>query len=324
MDCVLPGHAVKSFSSSIGCLSKIGKDVYIEFDPIEGLTIRSLNDAKSAYACFRFESSFFERCTAPPTSRKRTHSQSSDRHFSCRIAVRALVPVVRSRKDVVSLRILSEESDAAFFVSFEFHLQNKHNDLFRVVHRIKAADADAVSAVAPKEEASEITTQPKLFLRLLEPLKRTVEAALLIRKDSDLITACSFHHSESVGRGSSRNANTSVINNNAILQATHSSLLKTETSIAYNEFEEFFFRDNRPPAPENQKQPEDVNDGVVLVFPIKEAKAMLQYCAHAHPDPHSLVSVSFHWGGRPIVFESNSEFFSAELVLATLDYDLLS
>jgi hypothetical protein len=50
----------------LDCLSRIGKDLYVAFDAIEEVSLRSLNDAKSAYAYFRFEPAFFERCTAPP------------------------------------------------------------------------------------------------------------------------------------------------------------------------------------------------------------------------------------------------------------------
>lgn len=312
-------------------------DIYIEFDPVEGLKLRSLNDAKSAYSCFSFEASFFERCTAPPptsnqqagtrrNSKKRTlteASQDGEERFSCRVAVRALQPVVRPRKDVVSLRLRSETSSSALFVSFEFQIQKSQDALLRVVHRVKVAEADAVSAVATKDESSEIVSSPKALLRLLEPLKRTVEAALIVRGDAETLSAASFHHGSF-----NSNVNGGSTNNNAILQATSASLLKTETSIATTEFDEFFFRDDREKGGEDDEEaidmPGDVNSGVVLVFPIKECKAMLQFCNQLDQHERRTVSVHFHWGGRPLLFETSTASSSAQLVLATLDYKLLN
>lgn len=154
MDCVIPHHSVRNFCSSIIACSKIGKDLYVDFDPIDGLTLRTLNEAKSAYVCFKYEPSFFERCTAPPlelfekskkNSRKRDRSQQSppstsndhddaetndsnnnddddDGHFTCRLSIKALTAAVRQRKNVQSLRIHVEEVASSLHLSFEYFL----------------------------------------------------------------------------------------------------------------------------------------------------------------------------------------------------------
>lgn len=334
MDCVIPGHSVRPFCASIGCLSRIGKDLYVAFDPIEGLALRSLNDAKSAYAFFRFQPAFFERCTAPvpvaepgslnnrKRSRNRTPEPSQEPAFCCRATLRALAAVVRPRKNVVSLRIRSETADSALYLSFEFHLQKNQDALLRVVHRVKVADANGVSAVAPKDECSEIVANPKVLLRLLEPLKRTAEVSLLIQSDAQMVSAASFHHTDTVaGGGGAQQGNATGTNNNAILQATSASLLKTETAIQCDEFEEVFFREDR--AVDESQMPQLVNKEVTLVFPIKEAKAVLQFCSQSHLDQELRVSLSFHWGGRPIILETRADSFSVELVLATVDHKLL-
>ena len=46
MDITIPPHNLKRFSASITCLGKIGKDLYLSFDEMSGLTLSSLNDAK--------------------------------------------------------------------------------------------------------------------------------------------------------------------------------------------------------------------------------------------------------------------------------------
>ena len=374
MDCVIPGHSVRPFCASIGCLSRIGKDLYVEFDPIDGLAFRTLNDAKSAYACFRYEASFFERCTAPPvdsaaaaassssSSRKRSaptdneplllspEEEEEEMRFSCRITLRALAAVVRPRKDVVALRVRSEMSSssqaaaaaAGLYLSFEFQLllrndnNNNGNDdslLTVVVHRMKVADATGVSAVAPTEGASEIVTLPRVLLRLLEPLKKTTEAALIVRSGSQTLSASSFHHTDTTmmmmstnnHNGGTNNNN----NNNAILQATSAALLKSETAVGCDEFEEFDFRQDRNVENSNDKEkeqdlPENVNREVILVFPIKEAKSFLQFCSQAHLDQELRTTLFFHWGGKPLVMQTSTESFSAHLVLATLDHKLLT
>lgn len=332
MDCVIPGHSVRPFCSSIGCLSRIGKDLYLEFDVIEGLSLRTINDGKSAFASFRFETSFFERCTAPPqpptsrTKRRRressqetnSSSQADQDRFSCRISLRALAAVVKPRKGVAGLRIKSEIISDAFFLSFEFQIQ--HQDaLMTVVHRMKAADATGVTPVAPTEDASEIRGSPKVLLRLLEPLKNTNQAALLIRNDAQCVSASSFHHTDT---SSMANANGSA-SQNAVLQAHHASILKTETAVGCDEFFEFDFHQNRGRDDEDENMPVDVNSEVILVFSIKEAKSMLHYCSQSHLDHELDVTLFFHWGGRPLVLDATGDSLSARLVLATLDHELL-
>eukprot|EP00563_Minutocellus_polymorphus_P013945 CAMPEP_0181057212 /NCGR_PEP_ID=MMETSP1070-20121207/20127_1 /TAXON_ID=265543 /ORGANISM="Minutocellus polymorphus, Strain NH13" /LENGTH=56 /DNA_ID=CAMNT_0023136605 /DNA_START=122 /DNA_END=288 /DNA_ORIENTATION=+ len=55
MDVILPSHSLRTFSAAVACLTKIGKECYVDFDPLgHGLTLRTLNDAKSAYGQFRF------------------------------------------------------------------------------------------------------------------------------------------------------------------------------------------------------------------------------------------------------------------------------
>jgi len=417
----------------------------------------------SAYGCFTFESSFFERCTAPPsstsTSRKRARRRSrgqrrdddesdeeeeeeedEEQCFSCRVAVRALAPVVKPRKDVVSLRITSEVSSSCLFLSFEFVTRKSNNNdnngdggggggppnycgdtLLTTVHRVRVADADTVTAVASRDGASEIVAPAKVMLRLLEPLKRTVEAVLTVRKDADTVVAQSFHHGAAADKNATAasSSNGGGINNNAIFQANSASLLQTETAVGTSEFSEFFFRDdrgdaaadededgddatmttmndgddederdeNRPrstnanggdsdggsrrkrdaaAAASDNNMPSDVNSKVLLVFPIRECRAMLQFCCtlqqlqssslpmggggggggfgrygdnvgggNNNNDPDDVlrrqragggdgsVSLFFHWGGKPLSLETATETSKAELVLATLDYNLL-
>jgi len=126
--------------------------------------------------------------------------------------------------------------------------------------------------------------------------------ALTIDDELKVVTATSFHPMEVVQSGG-------VGNDNAILQAAlaRNAVLKTETSMGADEFDEFDFRNNRgkerkkstsrkehvdsdeesgdnfgeeetnedEEGGERDRPPSDVNQKVILVFSIKEAKVRI-------------------------------------------------
>jgi len=54
---------------------------------------------------------------------------------------------------------------------------------------------------------------------------------------------------------------------------------------------------------------------------------MLQFCAQTNSstyDDDEGVILSFHWGGKPIVIETDGDYFSGELVLATLHHGIIA
>ena len=404
MDCVIPGHSVRTFSSAIQCLSKIGKDLYLDFDPIDGLTMRALNDAKSAFSAVEFAPCFFERCTAPTSTanssngrgrKRKTHptsssmsssSASQDLRFSCRVPMRAMAPVVRPRKGVMTLRIKSEghnagnvndndnssnnndnDTNASLQLAFEFQLEvsnnsnnmqqqqqsaNHHNyksTFCKVIHRMGVAEVDNIAAVAPKDGCSELVAAPKVLMHWLEPIQRTAEGCLIFTKDSDMVVATSFNSTDTAGLN---------------LAAATKQILKTETSINLEDLEEYDFQDHRAissnngggddddddPTMPHCPMPDNVNQEVVLVFGVKGAQALFQFCCqnassgggyhhHHHPNDQNhhgwednqhessrapwSVAVSFHWAGRPLVLESKSQGVSIQLVLATLSHSIL-
>lgn len=136
--------------------------------------------------------------------------------------------------------------------------------------------------------------------------------------------------------------------------AASAGVLKTEASIGVEKFVEYHWRDDRKEGrhdggdddddeggrggnsrrtstqdddaiPPGNPPPSKVNEEVTLVFGIKEARAMLQFCAAASTDVEMDAVLCFHWGGRPVVVEAEEEEgrYSAELILATLDHQLV-
>lgn len=474
MDITIPPHNLKRFTAAITCLGKIGKDLYVSFDPLDGLILSSLNEAKSAFGKFHFDPTFFDRCSAPPvvstaassavSLRRRGNSNDSEdededefydsSRYVCRVPVRSVHAILRPRKGVCSLRIRSEGMDDEgnhfglnrkrkrrrnnqkqkhrggggdndddereqqqqrpysvrrnrkkrrsnkrnhnnndngdtentdglgnnndkMMLSFEFiieHITKNNqngsnsgssgygggNGTFRVIHKVGVTDANGItlSASTRKRDRSEIVSPPKLWLRLLDPLRRTAEVALTIDDELKVVTATSFHPGEIQQQQQQQNST----EDNAVLQAAaaKAAVLKTETSTGTEEFDEYDFRNNRGRKKNRKKKrrnggggrddddndddtddeneedeereseipPPDVNQKVILVFSIKEAKAMLQYCAQTnstfHDDGDALSIISFHWGGKPIVIETDGDSFSGELVLATLHHGMIT
>eukprot|EP00984_Skeletonema_dohrnii_P004521 scaffold1600_cov79-Skeletonema_dohrnii-CCMP3373.AAC.1 len=146
MDITIPPHNLKRFTAAITCLGKIGKDLYLSFDPLDGLVLSSLNEAKSAFGKFHFDSTFFDRCSASAVvisasrssasassflgrgrnnnggvgNTNNNHNSEDDEddedfydssRYVCRVPVRSVHSVLRPRKGVCHLRIRSEGTD---------------------------------------------------------------------------------------------------------------------------------------------------------------------------------------------------------------------
>jgi Rad9 len=289
MDIVIPSHLIRNFSSALSCLSKIGKDVYWEFDSVTGLSLRTINDAKSSYACWRYKVTFFERCSM---KRRRQHTEDVEK-VSYRIASRSLNAIVRGRK-AASLRI--QEIDNA--LSFEYGIEQRPGTVLTVIHEIPMVDAESLCSVPDFNEASELVASPKVYFSLLEALPTSVYAALIVRKDSS-VSASSF----------------------SLLDTSNEKALKSETACDITEFLDFDFVSNRDTMGKAESMPEDVNQEVILVFHIKEPKLFFQFCSTVKIPA---VCWSFHWGGKPIVLVAEAETYTAELVIATLDHEKLT
>jgi len=329
MDCIIPGPSIRSFCAAIGCLSRIGKELYIDFDPIDGLSIRSLNDSKSVFGSYHFEPSFFLRCTCAPSSSRKSRSakrkrkikettisdsndgtENDDERWTVRIAMKALAAVVRHRKDLLSLKITT----IGDHLSFEFKVQKIGGSVVCVTHLVGYSTAQGVAAVTATDGASEIVIQPNVLITMLEPLRRSIEIALLVNEKHRLVSSVSFAHDDLPEEATS-----------SLNIGKQNASLKTETSVSYDDLVDVHYIDHadRDQSQDNIEPPADLKEQVVLVFTLKEFKAFLQYCSQALVDQELQVSIQFFWGGKPIVARTKGDQFSAELVMATLDHKLL-
>jgi hypothetical protein len=290
----------------------VGKELYIDFDPIDGLTLRALNDSKSVFSSFHYEPSFFQRCSIMMSGRKRrtpspSSSSDNDDGYSVRVAIKSLAAVVRPRKDVLSLQVVTTGD----LLSFEFQLHRPPSTVVRVIHRVGVAPAKGVAAVTSMEGSSEFQIQPHLVQTMLEPLRRATEIALLVNDTHKLVSSVTFAHDD--------------ISQEATVALAKPAALKTETSVGYHELSEVHYVSHYPDIDDDDPipPPDDLQEQVVLVFTLKEFKAMLQFCSQAYVDQALQVTISFFWGGKPMVVKAKAEGFSAQLVMATLDHKLL-
>jgi Rad9 len=327
MDCIIPGHSIKPFCASIGCLSRIGKDLYIDFDPIGGLRIRALNDSKSVFGNFHYEPAFFTRCASaalPNKRKKRKHSQQQqnshdddddddDEQWTVRIAMKSLAAVVRARKDVLQLHLLTVGDHLAF----EFQVERmESNSTVKVTHKVGYSPAGAMAAVAQTDGSSELIVQPNVLSTMLEPLKRSSEIAIVVNDHRRMISGVTFQHDDLPDEGAT-----------SLSARAKQASLKTETSVSYDELVDVHYVGHADDVTGTMTQgiaaPDDMREQVVLVFSLKEFKAFLQYCSHAFVDQELQATIQFFWGGKPMVVKTMGENFNAELIMATLDHHLL-
>ncbi|KAM6157726.1 cell cycle checkpoint control protein RAD9A [Rhynchocyon petersi] len=86
MKCLVTGGNVKVLGKAVHSLSRIGDELYLE--PLEdGLSLRTVNSSRSAYACFLFAPLFFQQYQGP------TPDQDPVR---CKILMKSFLSVFRS------------------------------------------------------------------------------------------------------------------------------------------------------------------------------------------------------------------------------------
>jgi cell cycle checkpoint control protein RAD9A len=308
MDCTIPSHNVRAFCAALVCLSKIGKELYVEFDALDlGLKLSTLNDAKSAYCTMTFRPSFFERCTAPPLRKKRQKDDDDDDDvYKCRLPVRALSVLTnkaRSSKSnsLQSLRIRNEATTHHMYLGFEFVYELPDKQTLRLLHRLGVIDTNNVQAVSDAKDASVLTAVPDFWLQLVEPLSKTaVEVAIIV--SPDIVSVASFYHNSTAGS---------------------TNLVKTQASVGTDELHEMEFVTDRKV--DEDCMPRNVNESVTLVCTLRECKAFWDFCGQADGQfgGQTAVTAQLHWGGKPLTFETNTSSLHASLVMATLDYKLL-
>ncbi|KAM6931434.1 cell cycle checkpoint control protein RAD9B [Xenentodon cancila] len=88
MDCTIEGKCVKAFGKAVHALSRIGDELWL--DPtVKGLALRSVNSARSAYACFLFSPLFFQQYTTG------SQIEQGGESLKCKLLMKSVLPLFR-------------------------------------------------------------------------------------------------------------------------------------------------------------------------------------------------------------------------------------
>ncbi|CAM9760914.1 unnamed protein product, partial [Scytosiphon promiscuus] len=207
-------------------------------------------------------------------------SEAGAASVSCKVLVRAVHSILRTLKKVVRLVIYVEgEDDEHIEPHLVFQMYCEFG--YRKVHRFSLQDCEIMHAVFEGEGASRLSCPPVQLSQLLEHIHGTAEVAVGL--SHDVVTVRSYHH--------------------PLTGAAERAVLKTEMSISTVEFDTYRFCG------------ED-DEEVELVFSLKEIKALLHF---SETTEAQTLEMLFREGGDPLLFQSHSNTFAAELIMATME-----
>lgn len=103
-DCVMPQENARIFANSIQCLAKSGKELILEATSdiatkASTLTLRTLNDSKTAFTVFTFNASFFERFHLAPDK------ETGNAYISAKFPLKASLCAFRSIRSVERFQV---------------------------------------------------------------------------------------------------------------------------------------------------------------------------------------------------------------------------
>eukprot|EP01031_Cornospumella_fuschlensis_P036909 gene36909-44778_t len=153
-------NVVKIFVSTLFLAQKVGKDTTFEVEE-DSLTIRSLNESKSAYIAVEFSSEFFDSF----------HLRNRREPFVGRISSKLLCSVMRNLKSLKHLIISGDVDGADHLLTFQFTMQS---GLVRS-HRFHYMDCEILNAVFDESKCSYIKVRPKVLSQLFEHFYRSPE-----------------------------------------------------------------------------------------------------------------------------------------------------
>ncbi|KAM9795494.1 cell cycle checkpoint control protein RAD9A [Neosynchiropus ocellatus] len=203
MDCVVTGGNVKVLAKAVHSLSRIGDELYVEPQE-DGLALRSVNSARSAYACFLFAPLFFSRYTVP-----------RGEGFRCKMAVKSVQSVFRSlvslEKTVEKCHVQLDEQKNRL----TFTLHCKHG--LMKTHNLSFQDSESLQAVFDKDTCANVfSAQPRLLVDTVVHFPPSLEEVTLSVSDDRM-----------------------WFRNHVEDEAERSKAMLTELSLASDEFDHF-------------------------------------------------------------------------------------
>jgi hypothetical protein len=135
MEAKIPAKSMLLFSKMIGCLSKIGEDLFLEATD-QKLVLRTLNQTRSAFFCFSLQPHFFESYRLIEVGSV----------YRCKLVLKSCVAVVKTNPGNVEKCIISVRRNDG---SMKFELQCRLG--VRKTYELDLEESDPLQAVYSKE-----------------------------------------------------------------------------------------------------------------------------------------------------------------------------
>lgn len=164
----------KNFNAILHLLSKVGKELVIEVEE-NSLTLRALNDSKSAFASAELSIDFFSKFDWTGVS------------WSGKLSFKPVLQALKNARSITQISLRSEHDDTEHHVIFE--LRNS-NGVIRT-HKFLYQDCDVISALFDEESSNYLQSEPKVFSQLLEHLHQCPE--IIVTTSPDLFKIKSLH-----------------------------------------------------------------------------------------------------------------------------------
>jgi len=238
------GHAgLKPLSSALNFLLKVGKDLVVEVEA-DAMTLRSLNDPKSAFASITFPVSFFDEYTLRVVPPKPA--------MSFKLALRPICAIMKNFRKVRSLVIRTDpNAQPAQGDDLQLFFEMDSEMGIRRIHKFTYMDSEVINAAFDEGSASSLRVQARNFTTYLQHIhQHSVEVQMDAAPDAFRVKS---YHKVTVQDPLAAGG-----------QAGQPRHMTTEMSIDLTEFEHYDYR-----AEERE---------VMLIFCLKELKGLLTLC----------------------------------------------
>lgn len=177
MRCVIAGNSVKLFARAIHCLAKIGEEIYLE--PLtKGLSLRTVNSSRSAYACFLFLLNFFQSYDDGLHNISGSENTPPEDILKCKLSVKSFLSVFKSLSTVekivdrCSIKMDLEKATLTFLLYCRHGITKTYN--------LSYQDCESLQAVFTKDLCPNvITAQPRIFSEVVMNFQNTQEEITL-------------------------------------------------------------------------------------------------------------------------------------------------
>ncbi|XP_046386202.1 cell cycle checkpoint control protein RAD9A [Ischnura elegans] len=172
MKCMIPGINVKVLARAIHALAKIGDELYIEPLP-EGISFRTVNSSRSAYASFNFAPSFFINYSEGNLSSATQGDDEADT-VKCKVSMKSCIAVFKSPnsidKHVETCMLRLDPDDNKLIFQFRCRYGILKN------HYLPIIECETLQAVYTKDLAPNVLiAEPKLLVDALHNFQHNQE-----------------------------------------------------------------------------------------------------------------------------------------------------